>query len=84
MSDPAAESLPLRALLARIWRDYLSQHKAALGLSILCAAATGLLRAAVLALLGGLILNLMPCVFPILAMKAAALSATCRIAATIP
>lgn len=40
------------------------------------AAATGLLRAAVLALLGGLILNLMPCVFPILAMKAAALSAS--------
>ena len=40
------------------------------------AGATGLLRAAVLALLGGLILNLMPCVFPILAMKAAALSAS--------
>jgi thiol:disulfide interchange protein DsbD len=38
--------------------------------------ATGLLQAAVLALLGGLILNLMPCVFPILAMKAAALSAS--------
>ena len=37
---------------------------------------TGLLQAAALALLGGLILNLMPCVFPILAMKAAALSAT--------
>ena len=51
MSDPAAESLPLRALLARIWRDYLSQHKAALGLSILCAAATGLLTAALLKLL---------------------------------
>lgn len=32
------------------------------------------LQAAVFALLGGLILNLMPCVFPILAMKAAALS----------
>ena len=40
------------------------------------AGATGLLRAAGLALLGGLILNLMPCVFPILAMKAAALSAS--------
>ena len=31
-------------------------------------------QAAVLALVGGLILNLMPCVFPILAMKAAALA----------
>nr|WP_233190159.1 MULTISPECIES: thioredoxin family protein [unclassified Brevundimonas] len=31
-------------------------------------------KAALFALLGGLILNLMPCVFPILAMKAAALS----------
>jgi thiol:disulfide interchange protein DsbD len=40
------------------------------------ATATGLLQAALLALLGGLILNLMPCVFPILAMKAAALSAS--------
>lgn len=35
----------------------------------------GFLQAALFALLGGLILNLMPCVFPILAMKAAALSA---------
>lgn len=34
----------------------------------------GFLRAALLALLGGLILNLMPCVLPILAMKAAALA----------
>jgi thiol:disulfide interchange protein DsbD len=33
-----------------------------------------LLKAAVFALLGGLILNLMPCVFPVLAMKAAALT----------
>lgn len=33
------------------------------------------LQAALFALVGGLILNLMPCVFPILAMKAAALSA---------
>lgn len=32
------------------------------------------IQAALFALLGGLILNLMPCVFPILAMKAAALS----------
>ena len=34
----------------------------------------GFLQAAVFALLGGLILNLMPCVFPILAMKAASLA----------
>jgi thiol:disulfide interchange protein DsbD len=34
----------------------------------------GLLSAAVFALIGGLILNLMPCVFPILAMKAASLA----------
>ncbi|MBL0948061.1 MAG: thioredoxin family protein [Brevundimonas sp.] len=33
-----------------------------------------LIQAALLALVGGLILNLMPCVFPILAMKAAALA----------
>ena len=33
-----------------------------------------LLKAAAFALLGGLILNLMPCVFPVLAMKAAALT----------
>ncbi len=33
-----------------------------------------LVQAALLALVGGLILNLMPCVFPILAMKAAALA----------
>ena len=36
----------------------------------------GLLKAAGLALAGGLLLNLMPCVFPILAMKAASLAAT--------
>jgi len=34
------------------------------------------LQALGLALLGGLVLNLMPCVFPVLAMKAASLSAT--------
>ncbi|WP_297800443.1 thioredoxin family protein [uncultured Brevundimonas sp.] len=34
----------------------------------------GFMKAALFALLGGLILNLMPCVFPVLAMKAAALS----------
>lgn len=35
---------------------------------------SGFVHAALFALLGGLILNLMPCVFPILAMKAAALT----------
>lgn len=35
----------------------------------------GLASSAALALLGGLILNLMPCVFPVLAMKAASLAA---------
>ena len=34
----------------------------------------GLLSAAIFALIGGLILNLMPCVFPVLAMKAASLA----------
>lgn len=37
-------------------------------------ATTGFWKAALFALIGGLILNLMPCVFPVLAMKAAALS----------
>ena len=50
MSEPAP-SMPLRALLARIWRDYLSSHKGSLILSILCAATTGLLTAALLKLL---------------------------------
>jgi len=36
--------------------------------------AAGFWKAALFALVGGLILNLMPCVFPVLAMKAAALS----------
>jgi thiol:disulfide interchange protein/DsbC/DsbD-like thiol-disulfide interchange protein len=36
----------------------------------------GFVQAALFALLGGLILNLMPCVFPILAMKGAALAAS--------
>ena len=36
----------------------------------------GLIQAALFALAGGLILNLMPCVFPILAMKAASLAAS--------
>jgi thiol:disulfide interchange protein len=37
------------------------------------AAATGIWRALLFALLGGLLLNLMPCVFPVLAMKAMAI-----------
>ncbi|MBL7373320.1 ABC transporter ATP-binding protein, partial [Escherichia coli] len=36
---------------ARIWRDYLSRHKGSLVLSILLAAVTGLLTAALLKLL---------------------------------
>lgn len=48
------------------------------------AAPTGIgafVQAALFALLGGLILNLMPCVFPILAMKAASLTASAHDAA---
>ena len=37
---------------------------------------TAVLHAALLAFLGGLVLNLMPCVFPVLAMKAASLART--------
>ena len=53
---PAAEEKEprkelLRPLLGRIWRDYLSHHKAALFLSILCAAVAGGLSAATLKLL---------------------------------
>ncbi|MFN7619161.1 MAG: ABC transporter ATP-binding protein [bacterium] len=49
---PAAdEKEPLRPLLGRIWRDYLSHHRAALFLSILCAAVAGGLSAATLKLL---------------------------------
>ncbi|QYC08898.1 ABC transporter ATP-binding protein [Brevundimonas nasdae] len=51
MTTTAAETMPLRALLARIWRDYLSRHKGSLVLSILLAAVTGLLTAALLKLL---------------------------------
>ncbi|MGQ2990583.1 ABC transporter ATP-binding protein [Brevundimonas sp.] len=51
----------LRPLLARIWRDYLSHHKAALFLSMLCAAVAGGLSALTLKLLepaiNGLFLN---------------------------
>ena len=41
----------LRPLLARIWRDYLSQHKTPLFASIACAIAAGGLNAATLKLL---------------------------------
>jgi subfamily B ATP-binding cassette protein MsbA len=49
---PAAdEKEPLRPLLARIWRDYLSHHKTALFLSMLCAGVAGGLSALTLKLL---------------------------------
>ncbi|GAA0653276.1 ABC transporter ATP-binding protein [Brevundimonas lenta] len=54
MTPPAPaddEKEALRPLLARIWRDYLSHHKAALFLSILCAAVVGIMAATVLQLL---------------------------------
>jgi len=41
----------LRPLLARIWRDYLSHHRAALVASVLCAAVAGIMAATVLQLL---------------------------------
>ncbi|KRA28974.1 ABC transporter ATP-binding protein [Brevundimonas sp. Root608] len=54
MTPPAPadeEKESLRPLLARIWRDYLSHHKAALFLSMLCAAVAGGLSALTLKLL---------------------------------
>ena len=49
---PAAdEKEPLRPLMARIWRDYLSHHKAALFTSIACAGVVGIVAATVLQLL---------------------------------
>jgi subfamily B ATP-binding cassette protein MsbA len=49
---PAAEEKePLRPLLGRIWRDYLSHHRTPLFLSILCAAIVGVMAATVLQLL---------------------------------
>ena len=44
--DPAS-----RPLIGRVWRDYLSQHKPALFISIVCAAIAGLSAATVLQLL---------------------------------
>jgi subfamily B ATP-binding cassette protein MsbA len=48
---PASEKEPLRPLLGRIWRDYLSHHRTPLFLSILCAAVVGVMAATVLQLL---------------------------------
>jgi subfamily B ATP-binding cassette protein MsbA len=54
MTTPAPapdEKEPLRPLLARIWRDYLSHHRTPLFLSIACAAVVGIMAATVLQLL---------------------------------
>jgi len=51
MTTSAASSRPARPLLGRIWRDYLSRHKTALGLSMACAAVVGIMAATVLQLL---------------------------------
>ncbi|HEY1073476.1 ABC transporter ATP-binding protein [Brevundimonas sp.] len=52
MTTPAADQVePLRPLMGRIWRDYLSRHKAALFTSMICAALAGGLSAALLKLL---------------------------------
>ena len=52
MTVPAApESLPLRALLGRIWRDYLSRNKLALVTAMICAGLAGALSAVLLGLL---------------------------------
>ena len=51
MTVPATESMPLRALLARIWRDYLSRNKLALFTAMVCAGVAGALSAVLLGLL---------------------------------
>jgi subfamily B ATP-binding cassette protein MsbA len=51
MNDAASETMPLRALLSRIWRDYLSHHKVALFTAMLCAGLAGGLSAVLLGLL---------------------------------
>ncbi|MGQ3040766.1 MAG: ABC transporter ATP-binding protein [Brevundimonas sp.] len=54
MTTPAPaedEKEALRPLLGRIWRDYLSHHRTALFLSVLCAAIVGVMAATVLQLL---------------------------------
>lgn len=50
-ANEATDERRLRPLLARIWRDYLSRHKAALFTSMLCAAIAAVLSAALLKLL---------------------------------
>lgn len=51
MSEPVDQTMPLRVLLARIWRDYLSQHRWTLITAIVCAAVTGVLTVTLLQLL---------------------------------
>jgi subfamily B ATP-binding cassette protein MsbA len=51
MTVSATESMPLRALLARIWRDYLSRNKLALLTAMVCAGVAGGLSAVLLGLL---------------------------------
>jgi len=51
MTVAASETMPLRALLARIWRDYLSLHRWTLITAIVCAAITGVLTVTLLQLL---------------------------------
>ncbi len=54
MNTPAPdvrEDESLRALLARIWRDYLSHHRTPLFASVACAAVVGIMAATVLQLL---------------------------------
>ncbi|MGH7020376.1 MAG: ABC transporter ATP-binding protein [Brevundimonas sp.] len=52
MTTPATDTAePLRPLIGRIWRDYLSRHKTALFLSMFCAALAGGLSAVLLKLL---------------------------------
>ena len=48
---PPEERQPLRPLLARIWRDYLSNRKGRLALAMLCAAVTAGTTALILRLL---------------------------------
>jgi len=51
-SAPAADQKePLRPLLGRIWRDYLSRRRTPLFLSVACAAVVGIMAATVLQLL---------------------------------
>lgn len=73
MTDAGAweiEAAPGPALTGAAGDGALSTDEAKSG----AAGMGGFARAALFALLGGLILNLMPCVFPILAMKAASLA----------